>query len=410
MQQQFVFENTGYFSHTVKEENLIDACCTAELMHNEDIVFLPVSDLCDFIHRGLHEPLFSNQDLSMSMQLYWLYCMLAILNPQEAESYHQRVITTLQSWVSSHSGLLAPHDGYQTHAMIIFGGTLLAATTRHYTLMDRDTVHTYLAKCFNKELGCFCSDDSSQENDMRISYICLSVGYCYNLLDDKSLFGDHLIEYFMSAQAYDGGSCANNFGGESHGAYTFCSLAGLYILLGCSSAALRNKLGERRVMDLLVYIHTKQTNQGGFAGRNNKLVDGCYTYWMMGSLYLLVGDGKFEDFMVINADALYRYVLRCSYDRKALDGEKGMRDKPGVPSDAYHNMYTTAGYLIMLKLVNLDKDKTRYSTELLAEIEAQKELFMRHDPLFNIPVGSADAMRKLFPSISKSSNTANLGH
>lgn len=396
MQQQFVFENTGYYSRTAKEESSLDACCAAEFMHNEGIVSLPVGDLCDFIHKELHEPLSSKQDLSMSMQLYWLYCTLAILNPQAAESVRQCAIGTLQSWVSPQSGLVSPHNGYQTHAMIIFGGTLLTATTRHYSLMNRDTVYSYLTKCFNAELGCFCSDDQSQENDMRISYACVSVGYCYNLLDDKALFGDQLIEYFMRAQAYDGGSCSNNFGGESHGAYTFCSLAGLYILLGCSSAALRDKLGERRVMDLLVYIHTKQTSQGGFAGRNNKLVDGCYTYWMMGSLYLLVGDGRFEDFMVIDADALYRYVLRCSYARGEPDGERGMRDKPGVPSDAYHNMYTTAGYLIMLRLVSLDKDKAQYSPELLAEVEAQRELFTRHDPLFNIPAGSADAMKSHF--------------
>lgn len=76
-----------------------------------------------------------------------------------------------------------------------------------------------------------------------------------------------------------------------------------------------------------------------------------------------------------------------------------MRDKPGVPSDAYHNMYTTAGYLILLRLASLDKDKTRYSPELLAEVEAQKELFMRHDPLFNIPAGSASAMRNFFSAL-----------
>ena len=396
---QFVFKNTGYYSHTVKEEDSIDACCAAELLHNEDITSLPTSDLCDFICKELHKPLSSMQDLSMSMQLYWLYCTLTVLNPQTAEGFRQKVINTLQSWVSPQSGLVTPHDGYQAHALIIFGATLSAVAVGYHNLMDRETVHSYLTKCFNKQLGCFCSDDQSQENDVRVSYTCVSVGYCYNLLGDETLFGEQLIAYFLQAQAYDGGSCSNNFGGESHGAYTFCSLASLYILLGCSSAALRDKLGERRVLDLLLYIHTKQTNQGGFAGRNNKLVDGCYTYWMMGSLYLLVGDGYLEDFMVIDANALYRYVLRCSYNRGSPDGKRGMRDKPGVPSDAYHNMYTTAGYLILLKLVDLDANKTKYSPELLAEVEAQRELFMRHDPLFNIPIRSADTMKESFPSI-----------
>lgn len=145
---------------------------------------------------GSLRSLFSIQDLSMSMQLYWLYCTLAIISPQTAEKFHQSVANTLQSWVSPHSSLVAPHSGYQTHVLIIFGATLSAATARHYSLMSREVVRSYLISCFNKTLGCFCSDDQSQENDMRVAYTCVSVGYCYNLLEDKALFGEPLISYF----------------------------------------------------------------------------------------------------------------------------------------------------------------------------------------------------------------------
>jgi protein farnesyltransferase subunit beta len=89
----------------------------------------------------------------------------------------------------------------------------------------------------------------------------------------------------------------------------------------------------------------------GFAGRTNKLVDGCYSHWVGGCWSLLAaslqpGPSPHPD--LFSHEALARYVLGCAQElRKA--GEKptsrkgGFKDKPSKPVDAYHSHYNLAG-------------------------------------------------------------------
>lgn len=81
--------------------------------------------------------------------------------------------------------------------------------------------------------------------------------------------------------------------------------------------------------------------EGGFQGRTNKLVDGCYSYWQ-GALFPLV------DRLYLNKDlykdnndkkdyklktenwlfdqlALQKYIIVCCQDKRG-----GLRDKPNV--------------------------------------------------------------------------------
>ena len=79
-------------------------------------------------------------------------------------------------------------------------------------------------------------------------------------------------------QTYEGG-----FGGapgmEAHGGYSFCGLAAL-ILIG------KEKLCN--VDRLLRWAANRQMRlEGGFQGRTNKLVDGCYSFWQGGIFPLL---------------------------------------------------------------------------------------------------------------------------
>lgn len=82
-----------------------------------------------------------------------------------------------------------------------------------------------------------------------------------------------------------------------------------------------------------------KTELGGFRGRTNKLVDGCYSWWLGGSFSLfeywqLAVDSKDED----NEDDDWVDEEGCLYDREALQGyvlnaaqnpKGGLRDKPG---------------------------------------------------------------------------------
>jgi prenyltransferase beta subunit len=84
--------------------------------------------------------------------------------------------------------------------------------------------------------------------------------------------------FFLQAQTYEGG-LGGEPGNEAHGGYTFCGLAAL-IVAGCPHA-----------LDLQQLLHWAVQRQGwsegGFNGRTNKLVDGCYSFWQGGVFPLL---------------------------------------------------------------------------------------------------------------------------
>lgn len=132
------------------------------------------------------------------------------------------------------------------------------------------------------------------EIDTRGTYCALAVAQLTNVFT-KDLF-DKTAEWIVSCQTYEGG-----FGGrqgmEAHGGYTFCALAGLALL------------GRPHLCDidaLLRWCVNKQMKmEGGFQGRTNKLVDGCYSFWQGGVFpiihTMLLNNGK----IIINILKIY---------------------------------------------------------------------------------------------------------
>merc|ERR1712151_431767 len=93
---------------------------------------------------------------------------------------------------------------------------------------------------------------------------------------------DELIEgvatYVGGCQTFEGG-IAGEEGLEAHGGYTYCGLAALCIL------GQAHVLDLRRVLNWAV--HQQKSMEGGFAGRTNKLVDSCYSFWV-GAIFPLL--------------------------------------------------------------------------------------------------------------------------
>ena len=87
--------------------------------------------------------------------------------------------------------------------------------------------------------------------------------------------------------------------------------------------------------DCVNYLLNRQTQYGGFNGRPNKHVDGCYSYWVCASLRIL---GKEK---LIDADAFSDFVMNCCQEESG----QGLRDKPDVECDSYHTCYVLGGYL-----------------------------------------------------------------
>lgn len=143
-------------------------------------------------------------------------------------------------------------------------------------------------------------------------------------------FGDGLGDYLSKCQTYEGG-VSDAPGHEAHGAYTFCALACLCLLD-------RPHDSFKAYMDIPMLVSWLSSRQyapeGGFAGRTNKLVDGCYCHWLGGCWPLIQAalNGP-QDGSLVSAPAKVgslssreghtRYVLGC-----CQAGSGGLRDKP----------------------------------------------------------------------------------
>ena len=80
-------------------------------------------------------------------------------------------------------------------------------------------------------------------------------------------------------QTYEGG-LAGIPHAEAHGGYTYCGVATLGII---------EKLDVLELRKLLYWaVHRQMSVEGGFQGRSNKLVDGCYSFWVGGIFPILV--------------------------------------------------------------------------------------------------------------------------
>lgn len=83
--------------------------------------------------------------------------------------------------------------------------------------------------------------------------------------------------------------------GEAHGGYTFCSFASWIMLQPYVHLYQREgphpMVNYQRLMRWLVQLQGGEIELGGFRGRTNKLVDGCYSWWVGGCFALLASVG-----------------------------------------------------------------------------------------------------------------------
>ena len=205
------------------------------------------------------------------------------------------------------------------------------------------------------------------EVDVRGIYCLLVTSYLLNILTPELIEGT--AAFISSCQTYEGGfasashpyyAAQENEGeplkclpnprpslGEAHGGYTYCALASWVLLkpfLDEHDGVPRINL--KRLARWAVNMQGSEIEVGGFRGRTNKLVDGCYSWWCGGEFDLLEslgvatgsGGGKESvehteedgeegwddaDDSLFNRKALQEYIL--------LTGQHpagGLRDKP----------------------------------------------------------------------------------
>lgn len=84
--------------------------------------------------------------------------------------------------------------------------------------------------------------------------------------------------------------------GEAHGGYTFCAFASWVLLLPYiknypthSPSLPKPSINMRSLLRWLTLMQGAEIELGGFKGRTNKLVDGCYSWWVGGAAGLFEG-------------------------------------------------------------------------------------------------------------------------
>ncbi|MBA0766821.1 hypothetical protein Gotri_015825 [Gossypium trilobum] len=172
-------------------------------------------------------------------------------------------------------------SGYAIIEFEVFIGSYL---TEVCNFLQRKTIHVFAAneRCqwgiqyflsiFN---DFFSRMHDGGEIDVRACYTAISVASLLNILDDELV--QNVGNYILSCQTYEGG-ISGEPGSEAHGGYTFCGLATMILI---------NEVDRLDLSSLTDWVVFRQGVEGGFQGRTNKLVDGCYSFWQGGIFALL---------------------------------------------------------------------------------------------------------------------------
>lgn len=199
---------------------------------------------------------------------------------------------------------------------------------------SRSPLYGWMASLQDTSTGSFRMHHDG-EIDVRASYCLLTVASLLNMLSTVHFlrFLDKTASFVASCQTWEGGF-GGEPGAEAHGGYTFCGIAALRII---------DRNSAMNVESAADYISRRQLAfEGGFSGRSNKLVDGCYSFWQGGALAIvstLLNDRNADGFEALFDRAmLERYILLC-----AQDVHGGLRDKPSKHRDFYHSCYNLSG-------------------------------------------------------------------
>ncbi|CAN0040253.1 unnamed protein product [Pylaiella littoralis] len=237
-----------------------------------------------YLERGLSGlgPGFVSLDASRPWMVYWILHSLDLLDHFPEEAMSQRILLTVSSCQArTISDLITGGFGggpqQLPHCAPMYASVLsllLIGTPEAYTTIDRPALYRFFMSLKHASGGFRMHDDG--EVDARGTYTVIAVASLLNMLTPE--LSEGVADFAVRCQTYEGG-----FGGEpwneAHGGYTFCAFASLVILGACEKADLE---GLRR------WLCARQMRaEGGFQGRTNKLVDGCYSFWQGGAVALL---------------------------------------------------------------------------------------------------------------------------
>ncbi|KAN0078041.1 Terpenoid cyclases/protein prenyltransferase alpha-alpha toroid [Tylopilus felleus] len=331
-----------------------------------------------------------SQDASQPWLLYWTLQSFSALGVVLDANNKQRAIDKILAWQHPDGGF-GGGPGQAAHLLPTYASVCSLAIVGRpgpgggWDQINREKLYAFFMSLKQPD-GSFLVGHEA-EIDVRGTYCLLVVAHLLDLLTPELLDGTPA--FIASCQTYEGGFAsasqpyytAAETGertlledvrpalGEAHGGYTFCALASWAMIQPYLALSHHQRpttrggpsIDYKRLLRWLVQIQGTEIELGGFKGRTNKLVDGCYSWWVGGCFALLASlgvggathahgvdasaqdataDGEWDDMdeLVWNRAALQRYIL-CAAQHPAA----GLRDKPPKSPDAYHTLYCLAG-------------------------------------------------------------------
>lgn len=352
--------------------------------------------------------------------LYWSLQGLTCLG-EDVSKYQERVTYTLSPCQNPTGGFGGGH-GQLSHLAVSYAAVLslvIVGGKEAYEMIDRKAMWHWLGNVKQRDGGFTMA--SGGEEDIRGAFCAMVIISLLNLplelppesparIKGDETFLTNLPEWVARCQTYEGGM-SDSPGDEAHGAYAFCAL-GCLCIVGAPYDTMTKYLD---IPALLAWLTARQTSpEGGFTGRTNKLVDGCYSHWVGGCWALLeaalLGSRKTASLpkeRLWDREALARYILCCC---QGPDG--GLRDKPGKHPDAYHTCYNLAGLSAAQHRYVYDSEKesefeasplsAAFKWAVAEDMEEKNEVWDEADkvelvhPVFVVPLGKAEAIRRHF--------------
>mmetsp|Transcript_53966 Transcript_53966/g.144566 ORF Transcript_53966/g.144566 Transcript_53966/m.144566 type:complete len:420 (-) Transcript_53966:34-1293(-) len=343
MSRQIVFDGDPTITSRdqAKTENDVIGCFKSFLMSSGRASFDGIQlerDLHDgWLQRGLRQlpTNFAGLDASRPWFVYWISHALEVLGAFDEELWAPQVASFLARCQHPDGGF-AGGPGQLAHLAPTYAAVaalLVAGSEAAYRAVDREKTYRFLMRMKSPGGGFTMHDEG--ETDMRGTYCAIAVASMLHMLTDELVEG--VPEYVRRCQTYEGG-IAGEQGLEAHGGYSYCGLAALCIA------------GRASALDLRAFLnwatHRQMGLEGGFAGRTNKLVDSCYSFWQ-GAVFPLLREAfrqQGEEAALPAAhlwfapSPLQTYVfLACQHHGG------GLRDKPGKSADFYHTCYSLSG-------------------------------------------------------------------
>ncbi|CAR24215.1 protein farnesyltransferase [Lachancea thermotolerans CBS 6340] len=268
-------------------------------------------------------------DASQPWLLYWTACALRLMDPQWLTQDVQRKMVHKLALCALDSGPYCGGFGQQAHLVCNYAAINALALCDNidgcWASIKREGIYEWLLT-LKMPGGGFRTGALLGECDSRSTYCALSVASMLGVLTPELCEG--VEAFLLRCQTYEGGFGACPHEDEAHGGYTFCAAAGLAIL---------GSLRKCDTAKLLDWCSARQTNEEkGLSGRSNKLVDGCYSYWVGAVAAILEAYGLGES---IDKSQLREYILKCCQSKE----RPGLRDKPGKSPDYYHTAYVLMG-------------------------------------------------------------------